>query len=56
VIQKLQDKLEEAQMLHSKQMREKEEIIRSKEEENRVLKARMEDMADEFAEMLRVRC
>lgn len=56
VIQKLQDKLEEAQMLHSKQMREKEEVIRSKEEETRVLKAKMEDMADEFAEMLRVRC
>lgn len=46
----------EAEVRHERMLKEKNAIIQHKEEEISELKSKMDDMAEEFGEMLRVRC
>lgn len=52
-VQDLEDKLEESQLRLEKNSKEKDDIIRLKDEEIDQMKARMEDMANEFGGMLK---
>lgn len=54
-IQDLNDRLAEADLRQERVLKEKNAIIRMKDEEISELKAKMDDMAEEFGEMLRVR-
>lgn len=52
-VQDLEDKLEESQLRLEKNSKEKDSIIQLKDEEINQMKARMEDMANEFGGMLK---
>jgi myosin heavy subunit len=52
-IQQLNDQLAEADIRHERIMKEKNAIIQHKDEEIAELKTKMDDMAEEFGEMLR---
>ncbi len=50
----MNDRLAEADLRQERVLKEKNAIIRMKDEEISELKAKMDDMAEEFGEMLRV--
>lgn len=52
-VQDLQDKLEDAEAHLARTIREKDDVIASKDEEISQMKAKMEDMAREFGGMLK---
>jgi len=52
-VQNLRDKLEEAELHLEQTVRDKDRVIRSKDEEIGTMKAKMEDMAQEFGGMLK---
>lgn len=52
-IQELNDQLSEADLKHEKILKEKNAIIQFKDDEIAELKAKMDEMAEEFGEMLR---
>jgi molybdopterin converting factor small subunit len=53
-IQQLNDQLAEADIRHERILKEKNAIIQHKDDEIAELKTKMDDMAEEFGEMLRV--
>ena len=53
-IQDLNDMLAEADVKHEKVLKEKNAVIQLKDEEIAELKSKMDDMSEEFGEMLRV--